>query len=383
MQFNPKQFNIGILGAGQLGKMMAQEGSRFDFQLSFLDQSHDFPAGKLTSDFFEGDFNNYDDVMSFGQTKDIITIEIEHVNLDALFELEKIGKKVYPQPAVLQMIKDKGLQKQFLIDHNIPSSPFLLFNTVDEILLAINHQQLHFPFVQKLREGGYDGKGVEIIRSENDLSKLMKGPSLCERLADINKEIAVIAVRNPSGECISYPAVSMDFHPTANLVEYLVCPAEIPTSIEASAKELAIQIANQLNIVGLLAVEMFYNKDGSIWINEMAPRPHNSGHHTLDNGATSQFLNHLLAISDLPLGQTNFDRYAIMLNILGEPSFTGDVQYEGIGECIQKEGVHIHLYGKKETKPFRKMGHVTITGNDLASCKEKANFVRENLKAKT
>ena len=377
MSFKPSDLRIGVLGGGQLGKMLAQEASKLDIELTFLDKSKDFPAGKVSPLFVEGDFNDYDTVMRFGKNYDIITIEIEHVNLRALFDLERFGQKVYPQPHILQMIQDKGLQKQFFLEHEYPTAPFLLVQGTQEIQLKIDDGSINYPFVQKSRTGGYDGKGVSIIKNQSDLGLLLPGPSVIEQLADIQTEISIIAVRNSQGDCKTYPGVSMDFHPTANLVEFLNCPDGLSAELESQAESIAFRLANELGIVGLLAVEMFVNKDGAIWINE---RPHNSGHHTLDNGATSQFANHIRAISGLPLGHTHGDRAAILINLIGEKDHSGPVRYQGMESCLELDGVHIHLYGKLETKPFRKMGHITVTGIDLDECRGKANFVSNTIK---
>ncbi len=380
MKFIPGDFKIGVLGGGQLGKMLAQEASKLDLNIHFLDKSKEFPAGKISPQFVEGDFSNYDDVYRFGSDKQIVTIEIEHVNTQALFDLQKKGVLVFPQAHILELIKDKGLQKKFYHENQFPTSSFQLYSNTREIRADIQKHIRQFPFVQKLRSGGYDGRGVQIIHHPEELNLLLEGPSLIEEKAQINKEISVIAVRGINGECKAYPAVSMDFHPTANLVEHLVCPAEIPPEIEQKAQTFAKQIAEKLEIVGLLAVEMFYNMDGSLWVNEMAPRPHNSGHHTLDNGATSQFANHLQAILGLPLGDTQFVQPAIMMNILGEDGYSGLAVYHNMDKILALDGVHVHLYGKLETRPFRKMGHITITADNLESCKQKAKFVSQYLK---
>ncbi|MCC6841785.1 MAG: 5-(carboxyamino)imidazole ribonucleotide synthase [Saprospiraceae bacterium] len=382
MSYKPSEKKIGFLGAGQLGKMLAQEASKLDLELHFLDKSKDYPAGKVSRFVTEGDFKDFDDVIHFGKTVDVLSIEIEQVNADALSQLEKDGIKVLPQPEIIKLIQDKGMQKQFLLSHGFPTAPFTLFESPDSIVSMVHTGMIKFPFVQKLRQGGYDGKGVEIIRSFEDMHKLMEGPCLVEQMANIDKEISIITVRSEQGEIKTYPAVEMLFHPTANLVEFLLCPAEISEQDLVLANRLALEITQQLEIVGLLAIELFVNKDGGVWINEMAPRPHNSGHHTLDNGATSQFENHLRAILNLPLGHTDTDQWSIMVNLLGSENFSGSAVYEGIEECLKIPGVHVHLYGKEETRPHRKMGHVTITDKDLASCREKANFVQQTLKVK-
>ncbi|MBK8484376.1 MAG: 5-(carboxyamino)imidazole ribonucleotide synthase [Saprospiraceae bacterium] len=380
MFYIPGDLNIGILGGGQLGRMLAQEGYSLGLELFFLDKSRDYPAGRASANFIECDITSYEDVVGFGQVLQIITIEIENVNTKGLYKLEALGILVYPQAAIIDLIKDKGNQKQFYKDHHFPTAPFRLFNSKLEIEEAIDSGALSFPFVQKLRTGGYDGKGVELIHDETFIPKLMDGHSVIETLADIKKEISVIAVRNIIGETKVYPAVSMDFHPTANLVEFVICPAEIPDDIEKKASKIAFELANKLEIVGLLAVEFFYNKDGSIWINEMAPRPHNSGHITMDNGATSQFENHLRAISGLSIGSTQHTRAAVMVNLLGEEGYAGKARYVGLDEILKIDGVHVHIYGKEETRPNRKMGHVTITDSNLERCKEIAKFVAQTIK---
>lgn len=378
--FNPRSVKIGILGGGQLGKMLAQDAARLDLDVSFLDKDRSYPAAKVCPQFFQGDFNNYEDVLNFGRNFDLITIEIEHVNIDALKKLELEGISVYPQAHILEFIQDKGLQKQFYAQHHFPTAPFSLYENTTEIRKSVAENKIRFPFVQKLRKGGYDGKGVQVVNSLHDLTKLLEGPSLIESKARIDKEVAVIAVRNSSGDCKAYSPVSMDFHSEANLVEDVVCPAEISEQAQKLAVDLAIAIANKLGIVGLLAVEMFYNEDGSIWINEIAPRPHNSGHITLNNGAISQFENHLRAIMGLSIGHTLFEIPSLMMNLLGEPGFSGNAIYSGFDEIMEIEGVHLYLYGKEQTRPFRKMGHINITGVDLVSCKEKAHQIRKTIK---
>lgn len=380
MDFIPSQYKIGILGGGQLGKMLAQEASKLDMSIHFLDKDRSFPAAKVCPDFTEGDFNNYEDVLRFGRNMQVVSIEIEHVNTKALHQLESEGILVFPQAKLLDLIKDKGLQKLFYKEHGFATAPFMLFEGKSAVLNALQEKTIQFPFVIKSRTGGYDGRGVAIINSEADLGLLFDTPCLVEQLAKINKELSVIAIRAQDGNCVVYPTVSMDFHPTANLVEYLICPATIPSNVAEEAQAIAKQLINKLGIIGILAIEMFYLEDGGIWINEIAPRPHNSGHHTLDNGATSQFENHLRALCGLQLGDPNYKELAIMINILGEPPYIGNAIYQNLNQILALPGVHVHLYGKTETRPYRKMGHVTVTGNDLNSCLEKANFVKQYFK---
>jgi 5-(carboxyamino)imidazole ribonucleotide synthase len=372
---------LAILGGGQLGKMLCLAAAPLDIPIFILDENEDFPAGKLCSKFFKGDFKNYDDVYNIGNQVDVITIEIENVNTAALHQLEKEGKKVHPSPAKLDLIKDKGLQKLFYLENNIPSSNFALFDDKKAILEAVKSKKIKLPFVQKTREAGYDGKGVAIIKTEKDLENLLlEGASLVEDLVDIQKEIAVIVCRNEQGEVAVYDAVEMEFNPKANLVEYLFAPANISNLHAAEAETLAIKVIEAFDICGLLAVEMFLTKDNQLIINEVAPRPHNSGHHTIDTCVTSQFQQHLRGVLNLPLGSTALKSPSVMLNLLGEEGFSGDVIYQNIEKCLAIEGVNIHLYGKKQTKPFRKMGHVTVCDETLEKARKKADFVRDHLK---
>ncbi len=372
---------IGILGGGQLGKMLCLSGANWDFKTYVLDAAPDYPAGQVCTGFTIGDFNNYADVLAFGQDKDILTIEIEHVNTDALRALEALGKIVHPAPRALDIIKDKGLQKEFYRENELPTARYELF--ADENLLkeAIAAGRWALPLVQKTRTAGYDGKGVAVLRSPADLeSKLLPGPCLVEELVAVRTEIAVIAARNASDDVAVFPAVEMDFHPEANLVEFLVCPARIAPLVAAEAEALAERVIRTFDLCGLLAVEMFLTDDGRLLVNEVAPRPHNSGHHTIDSAQTSQYQQHLRAICNLPLGATEQLQPAAMLNLLGEPGHRGPVRYAGLENCLGLDGVYIHLYGKAITSPYRKMGHVTVTGATVELALAKARFVKENLK---
>ncbi len=372
---------IGILGGGQLGKMAALSAQNWDVPLRFLDVSKEFPAGKVCPFFTEGDFKNFADVVSFGQKCDIVTIEIEAVNTDGLRELVRQGKTVHPSPDVLEIIKDKGLQKQFYQEKNIPTSDFILLENKMAIIQAVEQGKITLPFVQKARTGGYDGKGVAVIKTQEDLdSKLMDCPSVIEDLVDIQKELGVIVARNESGEVAVYPTVEMVFSEEANLVEYLLSPARISEDEEQAAQDLAKRVINDFNVCGLLAVEMFLTPQGEILVNEVAPRPHNSGHHTIDACVTSQYEQLIRAVSNAPLGSTRMTSPAIMLNLLGESDHKGPVFYEGLNDCLALEGVKVHIYGKAVTKPFRKMGHVTVVDADMDSLVKKAKFVQERLK---
>jgi len=372
---------IGILGGGQLGKMLTLAAANWHLPMYILEKSNQFSAGRLATRFVQGDFKDYEDVYFFGKNTDILTIEIEHVNTEALHQLVKEGVIIHPAPAQLDIIKDKGLQKQFYAQHKLPTSEFELFENATEVQQAIQAGKWNYPFVQKSRTAGYDGKGVSMIRSEAD--QLMDVPCVLEPLVDINKEIAVIVARNPSGQIEAFPPVEMAFHPTANLVEFLACPARIEERQTQAAIDLAKKIIQTYDICGLLAVEMFLTNAGELLINEVAPRPHNSGHHTIDSCYTSQFEQHIRAITNLPLGSTKLTSPAVMLNLLGESGHTGKVHYLGLKECLSIEGVYVHLYGKAETKPFRKMGHVTVVNEDLEEAILVARKVQKMLKVVT
>lgn len=373
---------IGILGGGQLGKMTALAAANWDFKVFSLDPNPQAPARTVSIGFCIGHFDNYDDVLAFGKDKDLVTVEIEHVNTDALRALEQMGKTVHPAPRCLDLIKDKGLQKEFYRKNGIPTAQFELFEDEKALKQAIETKRWALPLVQKSRTAGYDGKGVAILRTFTDLDdKMLKGPCVAEALVPIETEIAVIAARSTNGEVSIFPVVEMDFHPEAHLVEFLICPARVPALVAAQAEALAERLVQTFDLCGLLAVEMFLTKDGELLVNEVAPRSHNSGHHTIDSTHTSQFEQHLRAITGLPLGSTALKvPVAIMLNLLGEPGHTGPVCYAGVEECIALEGVHVHLYGKTLTAPFRKMGHVCVTAQTEKEAFEKATFVKKKLK---
>ena len=372
--------NVGILGGGQLGKMFALVAHNWDVETWALDASRSFPAGPVCSHFVEGNFNNYDDVYAFGKQVDVLTIEIEHVNTEALLQLEAEGVKIHPAPAALNLIKDKGLQKEFYRKNKLPTSDYKLYESGEAIRAAIEAGDLAFPFVQKSRTAGYDGKGVAVIKSTADLPLLLPDASVVEDLVDLQKEIAVVVARNERGEVKAFPAVEMEFNPVANLVEFLICPADLDPAIEMAAEKLALECISAFGICGLLAVELFLTKDNQLLINEVAPRPHNSGHHTIDSCYTSQFEQHLRGILNLPLGSTKMKTASVMVNLLGEPGHSGPVHYAGFEEAVAMKGVKIHLYGKADTKPYRKMGHVTVLADSPEAAKAKAREVQGMLK---
>ena len=367
---------LGILGGGQLGRMLIQEAINYNVTTRVLDPDKDAPCKNLCDTFMVGSLTDFDTVYNFGKGLDLITIEIEKVNVDALARLEEEGVVVYPQSRIVRLIQDKGLQKQFFKENHIPTSPFRLISKKEDL------PDTGFPYFQKLRKDGYDGRGVLKIKSAADFDNAFEAPSIIEEYIDFDKEIAIIVARNESGEVKTFPCVEMEFNPDVNLVEFLISPAELSPEILKRADILAIKIAEDLNIVGILAVEMFLTKSGEILVNELAPRPHNSGHQSIEGNYTSQYEQHLRAIFNLPLGDTKTIGHAVMINLLGEKGHEGSANYEGIKEVMKLEGVYIHLYGKKITKPFRKMGHVTIIDEDREKAIEKARFVQKTLKVK-
>src|SRR3989337_1923547 len=355
--------------------MLIQSGIDFNIPFAVLDPDAHAPCSTLT-EFSQGKLTDYDTVLKFGSSCDIITIEIESVNTEALKELVRQGKKVYPQPEIIELIQDKRTQKMFYQEHHIPTAEFLLVEGASDI----KSKESFLPAVNKLGREGYDGRGVQIIQTPADLHKAFDAPGLLEKLIPFEKEIAVIVARNEQGEVKSFPAVEMVFHPVQNLVEYLFAPTELSLKILKEADAVAKNIIQKLNMIGLLAVEMFVTKAGEILVNEIAPRPHNSGHQTIEANVTSQYEQHLRAILDLPLGDTSLTTPSAMVNLLGEPAFEGLAKYQGMEEVLKLSGVHIHLYGKRFTKPFRKMGHVTIVDSNVETLKKKANFVKQTLK---
>lgn len=370
---------LGILGGGQLGKMMLQITRMWDIYTKVLDPDAEAPSRLACNQFVQGNLQDYETVYQFGKDCSVLTIEIEHVNVEALLQLQKEGVIVHPNPQALAIIKDKGLQKQFYQEHQFNTAPFQLYNNKQEILDAVQQGLIQFPFVQKSRTDGYDGKGVQIIHAIADLSMLMDTPSVIEKKIEIQTEIAIIAARNSRGEICCYDPVSMDFHEEANMLELLLYPAPISKDITSKAKEIAIQLIDKFSICGLLAVEFLIDPSNQIYINEVAPRAHNSGHQTIESSITSQFEQHVRGVLNLPLGSTKLIFPSAMLNLIGAANHIGDVYYDGVEKLMQEEGVHVHLYGKRKTKPFRKMGHVTVTDHSLEEAKNKAKWVKQNI----
>lgn len=380
MNYFSSDFKLGILGGGQLGKMLLTETRKFDIQTYVLDPSDEAPCKIGSNKFFKGDLMDFDTVYNFGKQVNVLTIEIEHVNVEALEKLESEGIKVYPSPKTLKQIKNKGDQKDFYREHNIPTADYRRFNNLTELKDAVEEKKVLIPFVWKSTEGGYDGNGVKVIRSAESFNGLPDVQCIAEALVPFKNELAVIVSRNPSGEIKTYPVVEMEFHPEANQVEYVICPARIDHVVAQHARAIALKVSEQFNHVGLLAVEMFQTIDDQIMVNEVAPRPHNSGHYSIEASYTSQFEQHLRSVLDLPLGNTDSKVAGIMVNLVGEEGFSGDVVYENIEKILKLDGVTPHIYGKRQTRPFRKMGHVTIVNPDIEEARRVAEKVKNTIR---
>ncbi len=378
MNYFSSDFKLGILGGGQLGKMMLFDTRKFDIQTYVLDPSNEATCKIACNKFFQGNLMDFETVYSFGKQVDVLTFEIELVNLEALEKLESEGIKVFPSPKTLRLIQNKGIQKDFYSQNNIPTAAYQRFENLEVLKKEI--QNLKLPFVWKCTEFGYDGTGVKIIRTISDLDNLPNVECISEEMIPFKNELAVIVCRNPSGEIKTYPVVEMEFHPEANQVEYVICPARIDDKVAEKARAIALNVSEKFNHVGLLAVEMFQTENDEIIVNEVAPRPHNSGHHTIEASFTSQFENHLRAILDLPLGNTDSKVGGIMVNLVGEEGFSGDVIYENIETILGWNGVTPHIYGKKQTRPFRKMGHVTIVNHDIKVARKIAEDVKNTIR---
>ncbi|WP_298543003.1 5-(carboxyamino)imidazole ribonucleotide synthase [uncultured Aquimarina sp.] len=376
-------FKLGILGGGQLGKMMLYETRKYDIQTYVLDPNPDAPCRIACDHFQQGDLMDYETVYNFGKKVDILTFEIETVNIKALARLEREGKKVYPDSKTLEKIQNKGRQKLFYKEQEIPTADFMQFSNKAHLAEGITSGKVKLPFVWKSTQGGYDGKGVSIIRTGADIAKLPDTECIAETLVDFKNELAVIVVRNPSNEIKTYPVVEMEFHPEANQVEYVICPARIDDKIAEKARKIAEKVSKAFSHVGILAVEMFQTKDDNILVNEVAPRPHNSGHYSIEASYTNQFEQHIRAILDLPLGATESKVAGIMVNLVGAEGHTGNVVYENIETIMKLKGVTPHIYGKKQTRPFRKMGHVTIVHEDIAEARKIAEEVKKTIQVIT
>lgn len=380
MNYFSSNFTLGILGGGQLGKMLLYETRKYDIATKVLDPSAEAPCKIACNTFIQGDLTDFETVYNFGKDVDVLTFEIEGVNVEALEKLEQEGVKVYPSPQTLRNIQNKAIQKQFYKNHKIPTSPFLVFRDKYELQEALIRKELHYPFVWKSAVGGYDGNGVSIIRDAEDLIPLAEGECIAEKLISFKNELAVIVARSVSGEIKTYPVVEMEFHPEANQVEYVLCPARIEDEVAQKAQEVALKVSRAMQHVGLLAVELFQTEDNDILVNETAPRPHNSGHYSIEASYTNQFEQHLRAVLDLPLGNTDSKAAGIMVNLVGAEGHTGQVVYKNIEKIMAMPGVTPHIYGKRETRPFRKMGHVTIAGNNMDEARKIAEQVKNTIK---
>ena len=379
LRYFSSKHKLGILGGGQLGKMMLYNTRKFDINTSVLDPNNEAPSRLACNHFVQGDLMDFETVFNFGKKVDTLTIEIENVNVEALKALEKEGVKVYPDSKTLATIQNKAEQKRFYTKHQLPTAAFKAYNNKSTLEKAVSENVQSLPFVWKSARFGYDGNGVKIIRKHSDLYQLPNGECIAEDLIPFKNELAVIVARNPNGEVKSYPVVEMEFHPEANQVEYVLCPARIPESVAKKATDVALKTAAAFQHVGLLAVEMFLTQNNNILINEVAPRPHNSGHQTIEASQTSQFEQHLRAILNLPLGSTKNKACGVMVNLVGAEGHQGAVVYKNIEAIMALEGVTPHIYGKKMTRPFRKMGHVTIVNSSIEKARKIAQKVKESI----
>ncbi len=373
-------FKLGVLGGGQLGRMLLSETQKLDIYTVILDASAEAPCAQICNEFHQGDLLDFDTVYHFGKKVDLLTIEIENVNIDALDQLESEGLTIYPKPKDLRIIQNKATQKLFYVDHQIPTAEFSRFTSLEELKHSFSNEAVALPFVWKSARFGYDGTGVKIVRTKDDLAQLPNVECITEKLIPFKNELAVIVARNKDGEVKTYPVVEMEFHPEANQVEYVICPARIEGTIAKKAQDVALKVADSFDFIGLLAVEMFQTEDDQILVNEVAPRTHNSGHYSIEASYTNQFEQHLRSILNLPLGNTESKVGGIMVNLVGEEGFTGNVVYENIEDILKIDGVTPHIYGKKVTKPFRKMGHVTIVNKDIDKAREVAQIVKETIR---
>jgi len=363
---------IGILGGGQLGRMFIQNALNYDDDFYVLDPSSECSCANI-SHFTKGNFNNYEDVLQFGKDKDVISIEIEHVNVEALFELEKMGKKVIPNAEIIKTIQQKILQKEFYKKHNIPSPDFHIIQNTSEVNFPL-------PFVQKMNTGGYDGKGVQLIKTETDLKNLWNEPSVIEKLVEIDKELSVIVAKNENGETQTFPVTEMVADEKLNLLDFNICPAQISEDIQSQINEITNKFIDAAMSPGLFAIELFLDKNGKVWVNETAPRLHNSGHQTQEGNANSQFEQFYRTLKNLPLADTDAICFSGMLNLVGEENYSGKVKYEGLEEVLKLPKTYVHLYGKTDTKPGRKMGHINVLAKSREELLEKLNHIKTLVK---
>lgn len=377
MNFFSTNKKLGILGGGQLGKMLLYSTRKWDIRTFVLDPNYEAPAKLACDVFIQGDLTDYQTVLDFGKKVDILTIEIENINIKALYKLKKEGVKIFPQPEIIEIIQNKSSQKEFYIKNNIPTSNYKSFSNLETLKNAIAKGSLSFPFVWKASEMGYDGYGVSVITKNKDLENLLDCDCIAEDFVPFKNELSVIIARREQGETKAYPVVEMEFHPTANQVEYVICPARISSEIKLRAKKIALEVSKKYKHIGLLAVEMFLTETGEILVNEVAPRPHNSGHLTIESSYTNQFEQHIRAILNLPLGDSGNKVSGVMVNLVGKENHNGPVVYKNIDQILAINGVTPHIYGKKQTRPFRKMGHVSIVNKSL----DKARQIAEEVKS--
>ena len=379
MNFYTSQNKLGILGGGQLGKMLINEANKLNINCKVMDPNKEAPCSNLVENFIVGDLLNYDDVYNFGKNVEVLTIEIENVNTDALKKLEEEGVKVYPSSENIKTIQNKSVQKNFYLKNNLPSSFFKTYDNVDDLINDAENKKCKYPFVWKSARFGYDGKGVKVINNIEDLKTLPNIECIIEDKISIKKELSVIVARNKRSQEKNFPTVEMEFN-QENLVDKVICPAQISDNLNNKAIQLALKTSRAFNHIGLLAIELFITDNDEILINEVAPRPHNSGHHTIECCLISQFEQHLRAIFNLNLGSTSIKIPGIMLNLVGEEKHFGEAIYDNIEESLKIPGASIHIYGKKDTKPHRKMGHITIVNKDLNKAKEFAEIIRKSIK---
>ena len=371
---------IGILGGGQLGKMTLEVSNKWGIKIYILDPDENCPSKSLCTKFFQGDLMDFDTVYNFGKEVDLITIEIENINIEALEKLKKERKTVYPQPEILKIIQDKSLQKDFYLRNKIPSTPFKKCNSKEEIQNFISNGDRPYPFIWKSSKMGYDGYGVKLIKDNNSIENIPDKPCIIEDKAEIEKELSVMVVSMPSGKIINYPVVEMEFNSESNQVEYIISPARIKKEIKERAENLALRVSQSFGNIGLLAVEMFLTTTGDILVNEVAPRPHNSYHFSIEGSETSQFEQLIRSILDLPIGKTNMINNSVMVNLVGENNAKGPAIYENMDQIIGIKGVNPHLYGKKETRPNRKMGHVTVINSNIEEAIKIAKEIKTTVK---
>ena len=383
MDYFSSDFKLGIIGGGQLGKMLLQVTSKLNIKTNILDSSPDSPCKNLCNEFSLGKLMDYDTIYKFGKKCNVITYEIEHINVEALLKLESEGVVVNPSPSILKIIQNKNTQKKFFLKNNIPTANFWHFSSKNEFKLFLSNDEISFPCVWKKTKFGYDGFGVKILKSIDDISELPDSEFIIEDYIPFQKELATTIARNDSGQVEVFPIVEMSFNDESNQVEYVICPAQISSENMIQAKKIALSVSKSFGHTGILAVEMFLTKDNKVLVNEVAPRPHNSAHYSIEACMSSQFDQHIRSVLNLPLGCSKSNINAIMVNLVGEKNFSGLVNYKGLEESMKFDNVSVHIYGKSETKPNRKMGHATILDTDLSRGIEIAKSVKKSIRIKT